>query len=93
MVVVQNTNAVTTSSENIKTTDLKPHQSEKNDPYITAYFKADMLPLTFIIGDGEKRRNFSNQPLKQNSSYAVFLRFFESEVNTCPVLSLHFSTS
>ena len=72
--------------EKIQTNDLKPYQNNTQDPYITAYFKADVLPLTFVIGDSKKyefeRKTYFNQPLKQNSSYIVFLRFFENKVNS-----------
>jgi hypothetical protein len=70
--------------EDIGESDLKPYQANTQDPYVTAYLKADVLPLTFVIGDGmqynSEKQRYSNQPLKQNSSYIVFLRFFESPV-------------
>ena len=74
------------SVESIGTNELKPYQNDTKDLYITAYLKADVLPLRFEIGDGkeynsEKERYF-NQPLKQNSSYIVFLRYFENQVLT-----------
>ncbi|CAB4019763.1 receptor-type tyrosine- phosphatase F-like [Paramuricea clavata] len=69
--------------EDIGESDLKPYQANTQDPYVTAYLKADVLPLTFVIGDGmqynSEKQRYSNQPLKQNSSYIVFLRFFESQ--------------
>ena len=68
----------------IRTNELKPYQANTKAPYITAYFKADVLPLTFVIGDGKEynseKEKYFNQPLKQNSSYFVFLRFFENQV-------------
>ncbi|CAB4042861.1 tenascin-like isoform X4, partial [Paramuricea clavata] len=83
MVIVQNAKMTSTLSENIKTSDLKPYRENMNDPYITAYLKADVLPLTFVIGDGKEynseQEKYINQPLKLNSSYIVFLRFFESQ--------------
>jgi hypothetical protein len=66
--------------------DLKPYHANTKDPYVTAYLKADVLPKTFVIGDGQEynseKEKYSNQPLEQNSSYIAFLRFFESEVNS-----------
>jgi hypothetical protein len=66
--------------------DLKQYHANTKDPYVTAYLKADVLPLTFVIGDGKEynsaNENYFNQPLKQNSSYIAYLRFFESEVNS-----------
>jgi hypothetical protein len=85
MVIVQNAKITSTPSENLKTGDLKSYQENMNDPYVTAYLKADVLPLTFVVGDGKEYNNekekYFNQPLKLNSSYIVFLRFFESQVN------------
>jgi hypothetical protein len=71
-----------TKVEDIKTSDLKPYHAKKQeDPYIAAYLSADILPFTFVIGDGKKynfeNETFFNKPLKQNSNYTVFLRFFE----------------
>jgi hypothetical protein len=66
--------------------DLKQYRANTKDLYVTAYLKADVLPLTFVIGDGMEynsdKENYFNQPLKQNSSYIAFLRFFESQVNS-----------
>jgi hypothetical protein len=85
MVIMQLVTSSQTPSENIKTSKLKPYQTSTQDPYITAYLKADVLPLTLVIGDGKEynseKEKFFNQPLEQNSSYFVFLRFFESQVN------------
>ena len=65
--------------------DLKRYRANTKDLYVTAYLKADVLPLTFVIGDCQEYNSaneiYFNQPLKQNSSYMAFLRFFESEVN------------
>ncbi len=86
MVIVHIATKTPTPVEDIKNRDLIPYLANTQDPYITAYLKADLLPLTFVIGDG-KRYNFENknyfdQPLKQNSSYIVFLRFFENQVSS-----------
>jgi hypothetical protein len=86
MVIVQRVTSSQTPSENIRTSKLKPYQTSTQDPYITAYLKAaDVLPLTFVIGDGREynseKEKYFNQPLEQNSSYLVFLRFFENQVN------------
>ena len=82
IVVVQSVKSGQTPSENIKTSDLKPCQTNKQDPYITAYLKANVLPVTIAVGDGKEynseKQKYVNQPLKQNSNYVVFLRFFES---------------
>ncbi|XP_028402588.1 receptor-type tyrosine-protein phosphatase F-like [Dendronephthya gigantea] len=83
MVIVKSSANDQVSSEGIKTSDLKNFQSNTRDPYITAYLKADVLPLTFVIGDGKsyssEDKNYHNQPLTANSNYVVFLRFFESQ--------------
>jgi hypothetical protein len=85
MVIVQLVTSSQTPSENIKTRELKPYQPNTQDPYITAYLKSDALPLTFVIGDGKEynseKEKYFNQPLVHNSSYLVFLRFFEIQVN------------
>ena len=84
IVIVQSVKSGQTPSENIKTSDLKPYQTNKQDPYITAYLKANVLPVTIAVGDGKEynseKQKYVNQPLKQNSNYVVFLRFFESQV-------------
>lgn len=73
------------SSEDITTSDLKKYQKNTRDPYIAAYLKAEVLPSTFVIGDDKnyssETDDYHNQPLTANSSYNVFLRFFESQVN------------
>ena len=71
----------------IKTDELQPYYPNETDPYITAYFNVDSgTPSTFTIGDGKTYEfdniNYTNNPLKQNSSYIVFLRFFGKEVNS-----------
>ena len=85
LVIVQMASKFPTPVEDIETNDLKPNQDDFQDPYITAYFKADVLPLLFVIGDGKEfnfgNESYYNQPLKQNSSYIVFLRFFETNVS------------
>ena len=94
MAIVQNASKTPTSVEKIPTNDLRPYQTGIEGRYVAAYFKADVLPLTFIIGDGKEYNsedgNYTNQPLKQNTSYIVFLRFFESQVNS-PVYFTFFS--
>ena len=87
MLIVQVAQKTPTPVEDIQTNDLKAYQANTKDPYITAYFKADFLPLKFVIGDGKEYNNFKgekyiNQPLEPNSSYIVFLRFFETMVNS-----------
>ena len=72
--------------EDIETNELKAYKANTKDPYITAYLKTDVLSSPFVIGDGKEynseKEKYVNQPLKQNSSYIVFLRFFENEVNS-----------
>ena len=85
MVIVENAMTSSTRSENLRASDLKPYQKNTKGPYVTAYIKADVLPLTFVIGDGREYNSedekYFNQPLKQSSNYIVFLRFFENKVN------------
>ena len=81
--------------DNIKTDELEPYQPNKADPYIAAYFNVESgTPSTFVIGDGKTykfdNKDYVNNPLKQNSSYIVFLRFFEKEVNS--MQSKHFAS-
>ena len=85
MVIVQIATKNLKPTENIDKNDLRPHEANTQDvTYVTAYLKADVLPSTFVIGDGKEynsgKEKYVNQPLKQNSSYVVFLRFFESKV-------------
>ncbi len=72
--------------ESIQTEELKAYKANTKDPYITAYLKTDVLSSTFVIGDGKEYNSetekYFNRPLRQNSSYIVFLRFFENEVNS-----------
>ena len=84
MVIVQKATSISTPSEDIKTNQLKPYQANGSGPYVTAFIKTGDLPLIFVIGDGKEYNSdvqkYVNQPLQQNSSYIVFLRFFQSEV-------------
>ena len=84
LVIVQSAQHNPKPGKDIKTTELKPYHNDKESPYITAYLKADDLPLNFVIGDGKEynsgNERFFNQPLQKNSSQIVFLRFFESKV-------------
>ena len=86
MVIVQIASSNPASSEDIETNKLQPYRENKMGPYVTAYLKADLLPLTFVIGDGKEynfeKEKYFNQPLKQDSGYIVFLRYFESKVNS-----------
>jgi hypothetical protein len=70
--------------EDIGKSDLKSYQENTKDPYVTAFLKVDVLPLTFVIGDGKEynseKETYFNQFLEHNSNYIVFLRFFESQV-------------
>lgn len=86
MVVVQVGTKSPRPVENIKTNELQPYRSNKTDLYVAAYLNVEQVaPSTFVVGNGENYKlndkNYFNKPLKQNSSYRVFLRFFENEVN------------
>ena len=93
MVIVENSIRSSTRSENLKTSDLKPYQRNIKGPYVTAYIKADVLPWTFVIGDGREYNSeaekYFNPPLKHNSKYIVFLRFFENQVNISAINLMH----
>ena len=86
MVIVQVTPKSPEAVEEIKTSDLKPYQENTRDPYVTGYLKADdqSSKFEFVIGDRNKyhsaKETYFNQPLKKNTSYIVFLRYFESQV-------------
>ena len=85
MIIVQKATSALTTSKNIETSKLRPYQANTQDPYVTAYLKTEDLPLTFMIGDGKEYNSetgkYFNQPLTTNSSYIVFLRYFENQVN------------
>ena len=85
MVIVQSAQRNPKPTKDIKTTELKPYQNDKESPYITAYLNADDLPLNFVIGDGKEynsgNERYFNKPLQRNSSQIVFLRYFESKVH------------
>lgn len=87
MVIVKIATSNQIPSEDIRTRDLKPYIKNTKDPYITAYFRINTEnPMMFVIGDANeykfKNTNYLNQPLKQNTSYTVFLRFFEYQVRS-----------
>ncbi|XP_028402590.1 receptor-type tyrosine-protein phosphatase delta-like isoform X2 [Dendronephthya gigantea] len=84
IIIVKIDSGETTPVENIKTNSLRSYGSTRYDkPYITAYLKADVLPMMFVIGDGKeynsKTEKYLNQPLRNNTRYVAFLRFFENE--------------
>ena len=85
MVIVQVGTGRQQPVEDIRTSDLMPYEVNTQNPYVTAYLKADDIPKTFVIGDGNEysseKVNYFNQPLKENTSYSVFLRYFESKVS------------
>ena len=85
MVIVQRATASQLQSENIDASKLKAYQTNTQDPYIAAYLNTEDLPLAFMIGDGKEYNSetgkYFNQHLTTNSSYIVFLRYFESQVN------------
>lgn len=85
MIIVQNSSQYRRIPEDIKTSDLEPYQANTRKPYIATYFEVDSnAPSTFVIGDGKsykfKAKYYINKPLEPNSSYTVFLRYFENEV-------------
>ena len=87
MVVIKIGKSSEKPTENIETSELKPYIKNKQDPYITAYFQLyKKKSLAFVIGGGSmyrfesKNTSYVNHPLEQNSSYIVFLRFFENAV-------------
>ncbi|XP_028416881.1 uncharacterized protein LOC114541103 isoform X2 [Dendronephthya gigantea] len=83
IVIIQRAASSVTSSESIETNDIKSYQRDTKDPYVTAYLKRDVLPLSFLIGDGKEHNSetekYFNNPLNPDSNYIVFLRFFESK--------------
>ena len=86
MVIVQSSRGYRRDVEDIKTSDLKPYQANTLDPYITAYSKINSRePLRFVVGDDKmyeyKNKKYLNKQLGRNSSYFVFFRYFENEVN------------
>ena len=87
MVIVQITPNNAQGIEEIKTSDLKPYEENTRGPYVTGYLKASAADPSskFVIGQGNTYRSiketYFNQPLERNTSYIVFLRYFESQVN------------
>ena len=86
MVIVRIATKDPKPSADFTTKELQPYQGINAQlPYITAYLKTTEIPSAFIIGDAKKYQfgyeTYLNQPLEENSSYIVFLRFIESEVN------------
>ena len=86
MVIVQSAFKDKKQVEDIETSNLKPYQASTQDYYVTAYFNVySGTPSTFEIGDRKKYeyngKSYLNMALEPNSTYVVFLRCFESEVN------------
>ncbi len=76
MVIVQVGTKDRRKVEDIYTYMLKPYQANRQGPYVTAYLKADVLPLTFVIGDGkeynsEKRKIFEPTPKAEFKLYGI----------------------
>ena len=92
MVIVQITPNNPQDVEEIKTSDLKPYEENTRGPYVTGYLKASAAdPASkFVIGQGNTyhstKETYFNRPLERNTSYIVFLRYFESQVNIDKVL-------
>ena len=87
MVIVQIALKNPQAVEEIKTSDLKPYERNTRGPYVTGYLKASAANPSskFVIGQGNtyysNKETYSNRPLEKNTSYIVFLRYFESQVN------------
>ena len=85
MVIVQITPNNPQGVEKIKTSDLKSYEENTQGPYITGYLKAADPSSKFVIGQGDMyhstKETYFNRPLERNTSYIVFLRYFESQVN------------
>ena len=86
MVIVQRGSGSRGNVENIRTNDLKPYQANRGR-YIAAYFAINSgSRFTFVIGDGKehqfKKKKYLNKPLEQNSTYVIFLRYFEKVNNS-----------
>ena len=82
MVIVQSASESRGDVENIGTSNLKPYQANRGGRYIAAYFAINSgSPFTFVIGDGKKhqfkKKKYLNKPLEQNSTYVMFMRYFE----------------
>ena len=91
MVIVQITPNNPQAVEEIKTSDLKPYEENTRGPYVTGYLKASAVdPVSKAIGEGNTYRSnketYFNRPLERNTSYIVFLKYFESQVNIDKVL-------
>ena len=87
MVIVQSGSGSLGNVENIRTNDLKPYDPNRGGRYIAAYFAINSgSRFTFVIGDGKehqfKKKNYLNKPLEQNSTYVIFLRYFEKVNNS-----------
>ena len=87
MVIVQSASKNRGNVENIRTNDLKPYHPNRGGRYIAAYFAINSgSPFTFVIGDGKehqfKKKKYLNKPLEQNSTYVIFLRYFEKVNNS-----------
>ena len=85
MVIVQVYRRKPTPVSNITMSHLKNEKPNTQQPYITAYFKAEARNrLKFVIGTGGEytyqNKKYVNQPLRPNTNYIVFLRFLENEV-------------
>ena len=87
MIIVQITPNNPQAVEEIETSDLKPYEENTRGPYVTGYLKASAADPSskFVIGQGNTyhatRETYFNRPLERNTSYIVFLRYFESQVN------------
>ncbi|XP_028413335.1 uncharacterized protein LOC114536208 isoform X2 [Dendronephthya gigantea] len=83
MIIVQRTTNRPAPREDDDTNKLKLCQENNQDRYVAAYLRAELLPLSFVIGDDKEYNSenvtYVNHYLQGNTSYRVFVRFFESE--------------
>ena len=82
LIIVQAATTSTKISDAYQNNELRPFSTGASVPYVTARFSYNNLPNTFVVGDGGRTSNkkYINQPLKANTEYILFVRFFETEV-------------
>ena len=84
LVIVQAGTNGKKTSDLYASNEVKPFSAGSSDPYVTAGFKHSNLPTTFVIGDGNSYtfggENYVNQPLKEKTTYILFVMYIESEV-------------
>ena len=84
LVIVQAAANKKKTSELYASNEVKPFSAGSSDPYVTAGFNHSNLPTTFVIGNGNSYtfggENYVNQPLKEKTTYILFVMYIESEV-------------